>query len=359
MPPLPSTIDDETTRAVESLNRRQKDLTSYQIPRLRDCKGPLSTQQQYAAELKDDLDAFGQQVDSLEMLGEDQLRKPDRQHVKHLVDEFRSSQAKMRKDMRTALLESKKTIDANSRSHRDELLRSSAILEKPRSDEKASDDALMSANNDVTEALRRTIGLMQGELERSVLTTQMLDSSTAILQATSITHDSLNTVMGTSRQLITALEKADWMDRLLIMAGLCFFLLVVLFILKQRIVDRGLRIAFWWTRFIPDFSGDAALLADEKVGRISATGTDVMSSLLSSATSLLSGDSSTTVSSAAETIYENPRTLPVDQLEQAASSLSLSLTGFMERPMSTALSIASSPVPSETLVESVAQRVEL
>lgn len=36
------------------------------------------------------------------------------------------------------------------------------------------DDALMKANEDVTEALRRTIGLMQGELERSVLTTQML-----------------------------------------------------------------------------------------------------------------------------------------------------------------------------------------
>ncbi len=32
----------------------------------------------------------------------------------------------------------------------------------------------MKANNDVTEALQRTIGLMQGELERSVLSTQLL-----------------------------------------------------------------------------------------------------------------------------------------------------------------------------------------
>jgi hypothetical protein len=32
----------------------------------------------------------------------------------------------------------------------------------------------MKANSDVTEALQRTIGLMQGELERSVLSTQML-----------------------------------------------------------------------------------------------------------------------------------------------------------------------------------------
>ena len=34
----------------------------------------------------------------------------------------------------------------------------------------------MKANHDVTEALRRTINLMQGELERSVLSTQMLGS---------------------------------------------------------------------------------------------------------------------------------------------------------------------------------------
>jgi len=37
-----------------------------------------------------------------------------------------------------------------------------------------SDDALMKASHEVTEALQRTIGLMQGELERSVLSSQML-----------------------------------------------------------------------------------------------------------------------------------------------------------------------------------------
>jgi hypothetical protein len=36
------------------------------------------------------------------------------------------------------------------------------------------DDVLMRANNDVTAALRRTMDLMQGELEKSVLSTQIL-----------------------------------------------------------------------------------------------------------------------------------------------------------------------------------------
>ena len=37
-----------------------------------------------------------------------------------------------------------------------------------------SEDALMKANRDVTESLQRTIALMQKELERSVLSTQLL-----------------------------------------------------------------------------------------------------------------------------------------------------------------------------------------
>ena len=41
-------------------------------------------------------------------------------------------------------------------------------------DQREGEDALMKATNDVTEALQRTIGLMQGELERSVLSTQLL-----------------------------------------------------------------------------------------------------------------------------------------------------------------------------------------
>ena len=90
------------------------------------------------------------------------------------------------------------------------------------------------------------------------------ESSTASLKATSTTHDILTGLLGASKQLVTALEKADWLDRLLIFAALAFFALVVLFILKQRIVDRGLRLAFWWTRFLPSRDrGDSILAAQE------------------------------------------------------------------------------------------------
>jgi protein transport protein SEC20 len=71
-------------------------------------------------------------------------------------------------------LESKRTIDSLSKSHRDELLGSSAVSEKQEFNEKVTDDALMAASDNVTDAMQRTMALMQGELKRSVLTAQML-----------------------------------------------------------------------------------------------------------------------------------------------------------------------------------------
>jgi len=145
----------------------------------------------------------------------------------------------------------------------------------------------MKAQADVTDALRRTMALMQSELERSVLSTQMLEASTASLKATSSTHDMLTSLLGTSKQLVTALEKADWLDRLLIFAALTFFALVILFILKQRLVDRGLRIAFWWTRFLPFMDrGDSHLVANRVVMDKATTHTDIATLASSIATSM-------------------------------------------------------------------------
>ncbi|CDO70492.1 hypothetical protein BN946_scf184569.g35 [Trametes cinnabarina] len=264
MPPLPSALDDETTNLIASLERRQKDISEFQIPRLRKCTGPLSVQQQYAAELRDDLDAFARQIETLNVAVDDQRTERARRELRQVVEEFKSALARLRKDMRAAALASKRAIDAQQVSRKEELLRSSAVREKQSLNEKVTEDALMKANHDVTEALQRTLGLMQGELERSVLSTQLLESSTAALKSTSTTHDVLSSLMTTSKHLITALEKADWLDRALVLVGLLFFVLVVLFILKQRLLDRGLRIALWWTRFVPDFSADEALLQMEK-----------------------------------------------------------------------------------------------
>ncbi|OCB90027.1 Sec20-domain-containing protein [Sanghuangporus baumii] len=289
MAPIPQVIDDETKAFIDNLQRRERDLVEFQIPRLRDCKGPLSLQQRLAAELKEDLDALVKQVEILEIRAEDVPRKSERSVIQQLVDEFRESSARIRKDMRAALLYCKKTIDLQAKSNREDLFAGAPPVSDLRNvEDKATDDALMKASNDVTEALRRTIGLMQSELERSVLSHQILGSfstrsahftgltslftyieeSTATLHKTSIQHDVLFAATHASKQLITALERADWLDRLLVLAALAFFFLVVLFVLKQRILDRGIRLAFWWTQFLPGLEGKGSMRVDEKVGRI-------------------------------------------------------------------------------------------
>ncbi|KAH9941600.1 Sec20-domain-containing protein [Epithele typhae] len=294
--------------------------------------GPLTLQQQYAAEIREDLDVFARQLETLDVAVEDQRTERARRELRHRVEELQSSLARMRRDMRSAVLESKRVIDSQQVSRREELLRSSVVQEKQSLGEKVAEDALMKVTNDVTEALQRTLGLMQGELERSVLSTQLLESSTASLKSASSTHDTLSMLMSTSKYLITALERADTLDRLLVLAGLAFFVLVVLFILKQRVVDRGLRIALWWTRFIPDFSGDEALLAMEKgevvdavvetassvvetVSTIVATASSVAVSMATSVTSL--GKSSTTedvhdeVPTTLSEVLESDPTVPI------------------------------------------------
>ncbi|EDR08047.1 uncharacterized protein LACBIDRAFT_297676 [Laccaria bicolor S238N-H82] len=238
MPPLPSTLAQETQNLISSLDRRQKHINEVQIPALRQCTGPLSLQQKLAEELKDAIDAHSRQIEVNDQQGEKARRE-----LGAIVDTSREALDRMRKDTRSALLISKKAIESQRTAHRDELLSLAGILKEEgnqsnygASNEKFGEDALMKANADVTDALRRTIAAMQNELERSVLSNQMLESSSASLHATSSQHDKLSSFMITSKHLVTALEKSDWLDRVIIISAFMFFLLVVLFVLKQRFV---------------------------------------------------------------------------------------------------------------------------
>ncbi|KAJ3003039.1 hypothetical protein NUW54_g5514 [Trametes sanguinea] len=112
MPPLPSALDEETTNLITLLERRQKDIADFQIPRLRQCTGPLSLQQQYAAELRDDLDAFARQVEMLDVAVDDQRTERARRELRQVAEEFKSTLTRLRKEMRAAALASKRAIDA-------------------------------------------------------------------------------------------------------------------------------------------------------------------------------------------------------------------------------------------------------
>ena len=159
--------------------------------------------------------------------------------------------------------------------------------------------------------------------------------------------------MTTSKHLITALEKSDWLDRMLVFAGLAFFVLVVAFILKQRIVDRGLRIAFWWTRFIPDFSSDEELLnmnmEEAKVAASAVTGTVVSVSL---AVAVAAASASSTLAPVlASSSYVGEPSLSVDSKATPTSLEVLSDALFTES--------SSSPVGEEDSAQATGPHDEL
>lgn len=77
------------------------------------------------------------------------------------------------------------------------------------------------------------------------------------------------------------------MDKLLIMAGLVFFSLVVLFILKQRVIDRGIRIALFWTRFIPRKAKAVESVLERGDLEVTSTTTSVATSIATLVVSVL------------------------------------------------------------------------
>ncbi len=62
MPPVP-TFDDATNASIASIRRRQNDLREFQLPRLRSCSNSLTVQQEYAAEVREDLEAITRLVE--------------------------------------------------------------------------------------------------------------------------------------------------------------------------------------------------------------------------------------------------------------------------------------------------------
>lgn len=138
----------------------------------------------------------------------------------------------------------------------------------------SADDALMQATSDVTEGLRRTLQLMQQEVDRSMTSNELLgknerradtqprsggtrltnsrahqyasvwtaESQTQTMQLTSDQYSTLSSLMNTSKNLITTLERSNILDRLVLFGAFAFFAAVCAHIFKKRVIDRGVHV---------------------------------------------------------------------------------------------------------------------
>ncbi|KDN45634.1 hypothetical protein RSAG8_04718, partial [Rhizoctonia solani AG-8 WAC10335] len=325
MPPVASPLFIEAQTTHEGISRRLRDLNEFQIPRLRECKGPLTLQQQFAAELRDDTEAIAKRLEDFSTLAEDQERDNERAQVRKWVNELYDELARLKSESRAALLASKRAIDNDARSRRDELLGSAALQEKRAAEaeahkQRATEDKLMAASDDVTEALRRTTRLMQQELERSVLSTQMLQDSSKTLRSTTDVYTNLDNLMDVSQVLIKALQRADWMDRIIIGLSFGVFLLTMAYIVKRRVLDRVITVATLPLRLVGTGSS--------KSTTTKSLLTETTSTIKTLATSLATATSQTetvSVSTALDTLTASSATPTVLDTLSSTTSVSSAL----------------------------------
>ena len=318
MPPIPlrqhAFSDPDVTLAISSLQQREGHLASSAIPHLTTLSPstPLSDQQRLSSELHEELDDFGRRVEGLEQLVEDLRNPSERQTGRDVVHQWADTYAELKKKAREAMLVSKRNIDQHAKSRRDELIGSAVLARQGQmiqDDSEKAEDALMQTTATLTDALRRTEARLRAELDRSILSTQLLTSQTASLRQTSDAHGRLGGLLDTSKGLITALERTDWLDRILILGALVVFLLACAWIIKVRVFDRAMGIAFWWVKFLPSPAGGTGETVIERLEKgAKATGGTISSvekgatTALASAVTAATGRSSLVLSKATETM---------------------------------------------------------
>ncbi|GJN92460.1 hypothetical protein Rhopal_005490-T1 [Rhodotorula paludigena] len=88
---------------------------------------------------------------------------------------------------------------------------------------------------------------MQQEVDRSLVSNELLESQTQTMEMTSTQYSTLSSFLHTSRALITSLERSNILDRLVLFGAFAFFVAVCAHIFKKRVLDRGVRVASAFT----------------------------------------------------------------------------------------------------------------
>jgi hypothetical protein len=195
-------------------------------------------------------------------------------------------QSRARALFRKAQLQAKRNAEIAKRKERELLLAGSGDGSNPpapgrrKAQEKLTQDELtVNASNDVTAALRRTHHLMQSELSRSQFAQETLgvsnaiwsdhsanhsiDQSTAALSSLSESYTSLDTLLSSSRSLVSTLLRSQKSDTWYLETAFYILVVTICWLLFRRIFYGPL----WWLVWFP-----VKLLYRFSVATLSATG---------------------------------------------------------------------------------------
>ncbi|KAI7952077.1 hypothetical protein MJO28_007761 [Puccinia striiformis f. sp. tritici] len=163
-------------------------------------------------------------IEEAELLADECEDEKTRSHALKIVQEYSNRFTRLKAKFRSISLQLKWT-NTTHQSQRAELLKGSSTTNSSESDP--------SSSSDVTKSLQNTLEIMRQELDRSVMSTHLLEQQTSTLQSTSDQYMNFGGLMKTSKALISSLKRAE---------TLIFFGLVCLYILEKRILDKGVSI---------------------------------------------------------------------------------------------------------------------
>lgn len=163
---------------------------------------------------------------------------------------YRSARAQFRK----AQLQAKRNAEAAKRKERELLFAgiqegtSTTGYGRRKGQEKLSqEEILLNASSDVTAALRRTHNLMTSELERSRFAQETLENSTKDLATLSESYNNLDTLLSSSRSLVSSLLYSQKSDTWYLESA--FFILTAT--IGWLVFRRILYGPGWWLLYLP------------------------------------------------------------------------------------------------------------
>ncbi|KAK5816201.1 Sec20-domain-containing protein [Linnemannia elongata] len=246
MPPVQSIVPRHVQVQMDALRKQYHGLEGL-ISKLNNLTGsPLSVQQELARSAREESKAIESKIEDLRLLADEQDRESDRVLVVAMLEKIETQFKQQQQALRQAILNSKQTIDRETKSERELLLKGSksaielSEIRRRGAGQGNDSEYMLNTSKEHNESLSRTLKMMQQEVERTAHSAKVIDESSKTIRATVGEYHAYDEVLKRGKGLITKLNQADWTDRLLIGFGLLVFSLVVMYILKKRIADRGI-----------------------------------------------------------------------------------------------------------------------
>ncbi|EST08330.1 Sec20 [Kalmanozyma brasiliensis GHG001] len=313
-----SPIPPDLVAVHASFQRYGQDVITHQIPRLQSCKS-ASLLTDYEAEIISSIDGLKRQVTDLKFAVDEAESDAERREIASLAASSSQQLEEIRQLTRKSLLAARRSIESARTADARAGLQLAADNAKERTGGRpgsSGEDKLMTASQDVTDALRRTVSLMSSELEKSAMSSQLLEESSQTLSSLSFQYGSLTTLMTNSAKMIKTMEREDLIGKGMVALSMLFFLGCVGWIVYVRLISKGIGLVGWMFRLfgldklLGGMAGRGGEDVKEKAGLLKETAKEVLSSKIiadaatavtAAVTAITSAVSAATAGAAAQT----------------------------------------------------------